>query len=179
MAISIQPVTIQEAAKLSELAISIYKEHYLHLWNEGGAEWYMYEFAYAPSVIRKELEDKNNLYFFLVMDNIHIGYLKLKLNANLHETRSADSLELERIYIHQEYTGRGLGKQMLMWSEAIARQHHKKIIFLKAMDSSADAIRFYRSNGYEQAGYFQLPIPTFQFMKEEFRGMIILKKDLC
>lgn len=178
MAISIQPVTIEEAARLSELAISIYKEHYLHLWNEGGAEWYMYEFAYATSVIRKELEDKNNLYFFLVLDDTPIGYLKLKLNAKLHETNAADSLEVERIYIHQEYTGRGLGKQMLMWSEAVAKQHHKKSIFLKAMDSSADAIRFYRSNGYVQSGYFQLPMPTFQFMKEEFRGMIILKKDL-
>jgi hypothetical protein len=55
----------------------------------------------------------------------------------------------------------------------------KDIVFLKAMDSSNDAIKFYKSLGYAVCGDLQLPMPTFALMKQEYRGMLILKKDVA
>ena len=60
----------------------------------------------------------------------------------------------------------------------IAQQHKKDVVFLKAMDSSDDAIAFYKTIGFEICGSFQLPMPTFEWMKEEYRVMVVLKKDL-
>jgi len=55
---------------------------------------------------------------------------------------------------------------------------NKKIIFLKAMDSSEDAIKFYEHMGYSICERIQLPMPTFSLMKESFRGMVILSQKL-
>lgn len=60
--ISIQQIVVSQAAELSALAKSIYRQHYLHLWNEGGADWYMNEYAYPVSSLQRELQDDNVLY---------------------------------------------------------------------------------------------------------------------
>ena len=59
-----------------------------------------------------------------------------------------------------------------------AKALKKDFIFLKAMDSSRDAIGFYQKLGYTICGTLKLPIPAFSLMKEEYRGMLVLKMDL-
>lgn len=54
-----------------------------------------------------------------------------------------------------------------------AKTLKKKIVFLKAMDSSTDSIHFYRKLGFEVCDTLQL---TYPLMKEEYRGMVIMKK---
>ena len=167
-----------DAGKLSALSKDIYKEHYLHLWNEGGAGWYMNEYAYAENVMRKELDDENIMYCIAYKNEQALGYLKIKINETLQGFEQSNALEVERIYIYKEVTGKGLGKQLMNYVFDIARQHKKDLVFLKAMDSSNAAIAFYKSIGFEICGSFQLPMPTFERMKEEYRGMVVLKKDI-
>jgi hypothetical protein len=45
------------------------------------------------------------------------------------------------------------------------------------MDSSTRAIAFYEKLGYIICGSLQLPMPAFSLMKEEYRGMVILKQE--
>ena len=176
--IIIRRIDASHAKELSALAKDIYKEHYLHLWNEGGADWYMHAYAYPEDILRKELEDENILYSIAFKNNKAIGYLKIKINEPLQRFEQLNALELERIYIHKKATGKGLGKQMMQYVFDIAQQYQKDTVFLKAMDSSADAIVFYKNLGFEICGTFQLPMPTFEWMKKEFRGMVVLKKDM-
>jgi hypothetical protein len=46
----IRKANLEDSACLSALCKSIYVEHYLHLWLEGGKEWYL-EKSYAEQVI--------------------------------------------------------------------------------------------------------------------------------
>jgi hypothetical protein len=59
----------------------------------------------------------------------------------------------------------------------IAKSYQKKYIFLKAMDSANLALKFYNKMGYQLVGKFRLSDTTFHLMKEEYRGMVILKKN--
>ncbi len=167
-----------DACKLSALSKDIYKEHYLYLWNEGGADWYMHQYAYPENVLQKELADENIKYCVAYKNNKALGYLKIKINETLQGFEKLNALEVERIYVYKEATGKGLGKKLMQYVFTIAQQHKKDIVFLKAMDSSDDAIAFYKTIGFEICGSFQLPMPTFEWMKEEYRGMVVLKKDL-
>ena len=54
---TIQQIHTERANELAILAQDIYKEHYLHLWHPGGADWYMYEKAYQHNRIKEELAD--------------------------------------------------------------------------------------------------------------------------
>jgi GNAT superfamily N-acetyltransferase len=169
------PANILQAGELSELAKAIYREYYLHLWNKGGADWYMNEHAYHADKIKEELADKNNLHFIVYENNQPLGYLKIKLDAELKESDTQNCLEIERIYLHRSASGKGTGKQLMLLTEKIAREYHKEIIFLKAMDTSEDAITFYQKMGYIICGGLTLPFPQ---MKEQYRGMVILQKKI-
>lgn len=175
MPISIEPIHPSQAEALSALSKAIYKEHYLHLWHPGGAEWYQEEYAYPVDKLRAELEDKNNLHFMALDNGMACGYLKIRINAALEGHTAEECLEIERIYLHKATTGKGIGKQLMQLAEKIAQEKGKKTCFLKAMDSSTDALAFYQKMGYTVCGSLVLP---FEVMKEIYRGMYILSKNI-
>ncbi len=175
MPIEIKEINSTHAEALSQLSKAIYAEHYLHLWYPGGADWYMHEQAYHPAKLLSELSDTNNRHFIVYEDEQPIGYLKIKISATWEGFELFDCLEIERIYLHKRASGKGIGKQLMQLSEQIARETHKDKIFLKAMDSSHNAVAFYQKLGYTICGTWVLP---FEQMKEEYRGMIILSKTL-
>lgn len=169
----IQQIQTEQANELAILAQDIYKEHYLHLWHPGGADWYMYEKAYQHNRIKEELADPFNLYYFIIVNNQTAGYVKLVTNTVFNGQQN--SLEIERIYLYKNVTGKGIGKEVMLFAETIAKKHNAETIFLKAMDSSHDAIRFYQRMGYTISGSFTL---DFALMKEAYRGMYILHKKI-
>ncbi len=176
---TITQATISDSATLSKLAIKIYQENYLYLWHEGGADWYMHEYAYAEDKLREELSDQNIAYNIVQEDAEPVGYLKLVLAGKVSGYDPLDSLEIERIYLLNKMKGKGLGQRLMDHALDIARSMNKKVLFLKAMDSSKEAIKFYQKMGYEISDTFRLPIPTFSLMKEEYRGMVVLIKKIA
>jgi GNAT superfamily N-acetyltransferase len=176
--IVIRQIQAGDAEELSALAKKIYQQYYLHLWHPGGADWYMNEYAYPVNKLRTELEDENNIFFIAYSGVAPVGYLKISIHPHLENFNSDEFAELERIYILQKFAGKGLGKQFMQIATDTAKQYNKKYLFLKAMDSAAHAITFYKKTGYQPIANFQLPMPTFCLMKKEFRGMIVLSKTI-
>ena len=174
----IEKASIGDAALLVNLARDIYKEHYLHLWHPGGAEWYMNEYAYAAEKIKTDLADPGIQYYIAFDGNIPLGYLKLVLTSILEGYEKLDALEVERIYLHKKIMGKSVGRKFMEIAFQKAMELKKDLIFLKAMDSSSDAIGFYKKLGYTICGSLQLPMPKFHKMKEEYRGMLIMKMGL-
>jgi GNAT superfamily N-acetyltransferase len=164
-----------DALALTTLARDIYKDHYLHLWHPGGADWYMEEYAYSLAGMEKDLEDPNVEYYISVEDGAYTGYLKLVLSSFLE---GEEALEVERIYLYKNALGKGLGRQFMELAIQRAGELDRKTIYLKAMDSSDAAIAFYRKMGFEICGTLQLPLPDFLRMKKEFRGMVIMKRNI-
>ena len=83
--------------------------------------------------------------------------------------------EIERMYLTKEVTGKGVGRKLMEFAIEMARQQHKDYVWLKAMDSSQNAIRFYESLGFEICGTSRL---DFEQMKTEFLGMVAMRKNL-
>jgi diamine N-acetyltransferase len=176
--IYIYKASLTDAAIISSLAKKVYQEHYLHLWQPGGAQWYMQEYAYAQHKIEKELADDNVEYFIAAENGAYLGYMKIVLTAILPGDEILDALEVERIYLHKTTVGKGIGKKLMQLAQQKAQALNKDFIFLKAMDSSTGAIAFYKKLGYLICGSMQLPLPEFSLIKEGYRGMVILKKYL-
>ncbi len=176
--IDFQPLTPADATRLSEVALRSYRQHYLHLWHDGGA-WYI-DRCFTVDGLRQEMADPNSAWFMVAQDGESaagepVGFIKLNIDKPLAGDDAQHTLELERIYLVQEATGQGVGKAALQFVFDYARQHGKTLVWLKAMDSSTDAIAFYEKAGFTQCGTYHL---DFDEMKPEFRGMVILKKEL-
>jgi GNAT superfamily N-acetyltransferase len=174
--IEIKKIDSASAKALSSLAKTIYVNHYAHLWLAGGMDWYMHEFAYPVSKITSEIENKNCLHYIAYVNNEAVGYLKINIDAAIEGGDIKEGIELERIYIHSTAVNKGLGSYLMHFVFDIAKSYQKKYIFLKAMDTASLAMQFYTKMGYALVGSFRLSDTTFHLMKQEYRGMYILKK---
>jgi diamine N-acetyltransferase len=172
--LEIIPILLEtQLTTLRSVSIAAYRDHYLHLWHDDGA-WYLQKY-FSAEALKNEWTNPNAAFFLAYWKENPVGFLKLNLNAALKADNAADELELERIYLMHSATGLGIGKQLLNETIAIARGRHKKKIWLKAMDSSLAAIKFYAKHGFETCGTHHL---DFQQMKEEYRGMVIMERKL-
>ena len=176
--IEIKKIDSTSAEALSSLAKTIYVHHYAHLWKPGGMDWYMNEFAYTVSKITYEIENKNCLHYIAYMNNTAVGYLKINIDATIEGGDIKEGIELERIYIDTTAVNKGVGTYLMNFVFDIAKSYQKKYIFLKAMDTADQAMKFYTKMGYALAGSFRLSDTIFHLMKEEYRGMYILKKSI-
>ena len=171
--IKIQRLAINEIALLSSTAIHAYLDHFTYLWHDNG-EWYI-KHSFSPEILEKEYSDSNNRFFLAYIDQQPSGFLKLCINSSFNNESDIDCMELERIYLRKSAMGKGIGKLFVHLAFDIAHHHHKKIIWLKAMGSSLDSISFYKKMGFEICGDDKLNYPQ---MKEEYRDMVVMKKNL-
>lgn len=176
--IEIKKIDSTSAEALSSLAKSIYVHHYAHLWLAGGMDWYINEFAYPVSKIKSEIENENCLHYIAYINNVATGYLKINIDADIEGGNKKEGIELERIYIDTKAVNMGLGTYLMNFIFDIAKSKQKKYIFLKALDTAQLAMQFYTKMGFEIVGSFRLSDSTFHLMKEQYRGMSILKKTI-
>ncbi|TAH21001.1 MAG: GNAT family N-acetyltransferase [Cytophagales bacterium] len=162
-----------DAEQLSALCLRIYPQFFLYLWHEQG-EWYQRE-KYNAAQLRREIENPNSKFYFIFLEGEPVGYLKINLNAALPDYPHPNGLEVERIYLLKEVQGKGLGKALMDFAVEQAKLLRKTHLFLYVMDSSTDSIKFYQKMGFEKAGRKYL---TFEQMKEEYRGMYSMVKNL-
>lgn len=176
--IEIRTATISDKELIVQNARSIYKEHYLYLWHEGGAKWYLEEYAYKDDLIANELRDSNVEYLIAIEEGEFAGYMKMKLTSQFTDAEFINALEVERIYLFKKAMGRGLGKKLIKLAFERAYELKKEVVFLKAMDSSIEAIDFYKKMGFSVWSEIELPLPAFSLMKDEYRGMLVLIKKV-
>ncbi len=176
--VTFKKVDLIDANSLSELAKKIYIPHYPYLWNEGGVDWYINEYAYPVEKIEHEIMDPNNIHFIVYQQSEAVGYLKININAKANGKIVEEVMELERIYIDIKKIQNNIGTIMMKHVLEVAKQHNKNSIQLKAMDSAEKALSFYKKLGFEIVGEYNLPSEIFTLMKPQYRGMYILKLDL-
>ncbi|WP_162054372.1 GNAT family N-acetyltransferase [Pontibacter pamirensis] len=170
--LKITPCTAEDLHTLQDIAINAYGDHYLYLWYDGGM-WYI-DKSFGETALKKEFEDPNVALFLIYSGEELIGFLKLNIDKALEDESDKESLELERIYLTKAASGRGIGRQVVDFTVAFARERNKRLIWLKAMDSSK-SVDFYEQNGFEKCGTYTL---DFSQMKPEYRGMYIMKREL-
>ena len=154
---------------LSDLCKQIYPQTYTYLWHDEG-EWYI-EKMYNLQKMKDELEDRNVAFYFLLIDDIPRGYLKV----NYSFQGNFESFDIERIYLDQAFARKGFGNIMLNFGIDLAREMGKKTVYLKVMASSLGNIEFYQKNGFKTIETNYL---NFETMKMEYRWLITMKKIL-
>jgi len=171
--ISMWKLTADDAVALSAIAINAYCDHYLHSWYEG-AEWYI-EKSFSVSNLEKELADTNAVFYMVFSEDRAVGFIKINIDAAFEDFSKKDAMELEWMYLTNEASGKGIGSHLLQRILGFAKQRNKKLVWLKVMDNNSSVIDFYKKNGFEICGTTRL---NFVQMKEEVRGIIIMKKAL-
>ncbi len=108
--------------------------------------------AYAKEQLLAEIETPASYFYFGMIDNQCVGYLKLNVDQAQSEDRGATTLEVERIYILPAFKRQGLGRTFLQAAERLAQDLGKERIWLGVWEENTAALAFYIKMGFEQVG---------------------------
>ena len=103
---------------------------------------------FSDSKLTEELNNPDSDFFIAWEGKEAIGYLKLNTAKAQTEFQNAVSIEIERIYVKQEYHGKKVGQLLYEKALEIARQMKKEFIWLGVWEENPKAIRFYEKNGF-------------------------------
>ncbi len=103
----------------------------------------------SKTQIKKELEQEHSFFYFAKKGKKILGYLKLNVGAQQSESVLTNALEIERIYILEQYQGMQLGKLLLQFAQDKAKGWQKSVVWLGVWEHNTNAIEFYKYFGFE------------------------------
>lgn len=106
------------------------------------------ESAFDVNTFKAQLEHSDSYFYFVYKDEELAGYFKLNINDAQTDIKTDEAIELERIYVRQEFQGQQIGKLMLIEAIRIAYEKNKKYIWLGVWENNHDAIRFYQKHNF-------------------------------
>ena len=173
MNLEIKRVELNDWTELREIGIASYLPHYIYLWKPDGIEWYM-ERCFGEGFLRNEIPNPNVEYYIVKASGENIGMIKLVLQKPLPDSEIKNALYLEKVYFIKEWTGKGVGKKMIEFTLQRAAELGRDCVWLTAMDTAEKPIVAYEKAGFTKHSKMNLG-DEFELMKEEFRGMVVMK----
>ena len=145
--VNIIQTSIEDLPKLQSIGKQTFSETFSESNSAENMAKYLEE-AYSNEKLSTELNDPNSLFYLASLDNKVIGYLKLNLGASQTELKDDKALEIERIYVTQEFHGKKVGQ--LLYNKAIEVAKEKKVdyVWLGVWEENHRAIQFYTKNGF-------------------------------
>ncbi|MFS4494516.1 GNAT family N-acetyltransferase [Maribacter sp. 2308TA10-17] len=167
-----EPITPEVYDSYIEVGIVAYNQHYLHLWpNENSAPYI--ESSFTKEVLEKEEVDPNTILYRILRNKKAIGVLKITLDAPLANFSKDEALYIDKIYILNEYSGKGVGKKVLQFAMLRAKKMKKKIVWLDTMQKGP-ALDFYLKNGFEIHSESKVTLPNI--LEDEKLMWVMIKK---
>lgn len=126
---------------VAELAGIIWRKHYPGIIAVEQIE-YMLANGYSLSALRRFVTDEG-----AGLDLAYVGDRVAGFAAYYRPAR-ADELKLDKLYVHQDFQSRGVGRKLIAAAEAAAIAQGRTTLILNVNKQNAQAIRAYERNGF-------------------------------
>lgn len=145
--IDISKVSINDLDALRNISIQTFTETFAHQNTESDMQKYVSE-NLSLEQLSKEINSKDSEFYFLKLNEEIVGYLKLNKGESQTEIKNKNSIEIERIYVKQEFHGKQFGKFLLQKAIDIAKNYAFQYIWLAVWERNLKAIAFYTKHGF-------------------------------
>ena len=172
--VHLQPITINDHLELVSLMKRIYPSAYKQMWKNEDCSFY-FEHFYNLDNLRKELEETESEYYFIYYNANLVGILRVHYDKPMKTKPGLSGCYLNRIYLGEEAQGKGIAKELMTWVEQKARLRGNKVIWLEAMDTQDQALKFYKKHGFKKSHKAYL---DFAPLRDAYRGMEVFYKLL-
>lgn len=145
--IKVISVTLNDIDQLQKIGMQTFYETF----SAGNTEENMKKYldkGFSIEKLTDELNDKNVEFYFAIIDNKVIGYLKLNIGQSQTELKDDKALEIERIYVLKEFHGKSAGQLLYDKAIKIAREKNADYVWLGVWEENPRAINFYKKNGF-------------------------------
>ena len=172
------PVTISlirpsEVEELLSLSRKTFYDAFEHQNNKDDFEAYT-SVAFTSQKLLTELENPHSQFYFAIIGNEKVGYIKLNYSSAQTELQDDTAVEVERVYVLASQQGKKIGNQLLDFAIDKARTENKHYIWLGVWEHNQAAQRFYERNGFKAFGSHQFLVgkdkQTDILMRKEFKA---------
>jgi len=145
--IEIIQVTTNDIDQLQRIGRQTFYETFSAFNSEENMNKYLEE-GFSTEKLTAELNDKNAEFYFATHEKKVIGYLKLNSGASQTELKDDKALEIERIYVINQFHGKKAGQTLYNKAIEIARQKKVDYVWLGVWEKNSRAMKFYKKNGF-------------------------------
>ncbi len=157
--VKIQRAQIKDSEMLAELCYKTFWDAFADHPENAPEDMADYmEHAFNVETIRAELDDESSIFLIAEIENEAAGYAKLTLGAIEKGINAKKPIELNRLYSHQKFLGKGVGAKLMDECFRIANENDCDVMWLGVWEFNPRAQAFYRKYGFYEVGkhIFQL-----------------------
>lgn len=147
----IRTASLTDAPLLAELGARTFKGAFADQNSMQNMDAYL-EDAFSVDQMKKELQDSDAQFLVAEDAGYSIGYLKLRAFRTYDCIPDPKPMELERIYVDQNWIGKGVGAALMKKAIAITKEMGYKTLWLGVWQENESSIRFYNKWGFEAVG---------------------------
>ena len=145
--ITIEQINNSHIAALQQIGRQTFSETFTESNSAENMAKYLEE-AYSFEKLNEELNNQNSFFYFAILDEKVIGYLKLNLGESQTELKDNDALEIERIYVLKDFHGKKVGQILFDKAITIAKELQVAYVWLGVWEENKKALQFYTQNGF-------------------------------
>ena len=145
--IKIQQINNSHIAALQQIGRQTFSETFAESNSAENIAKYIEE-AYSYEKLSAELNNPNSFFYFAMLDEKVIGYLKINMGGSQTELKDNDAFEIERIYVLKDFHGKKVGQLLFDKAIAIAKAQQVAYVWLGVWEENKRAIEFYSKNGF-------------------------------
>jgi diamine N-acetyltransferase len=145
--IKIQQINNSHIAALQKIGRQTFSETFAESNSAENMAKYLEE-AYSLEKLTEELNNPNSFFYFAMLDEKVIGYLKINMGGSQTELKDNDALEIERIYVLKDFHGKKVGQLLFDKAIAIAKGQQVAYVWLGVWEENKRALQFYTKNGF-------------------------------
>lgn len=141
----------EQADMISELAVATFYETYAAFNTASDMLLYTQQHYTAAQII-EELKQPDVQYFLAFADDKPAGFAKLRNIKQPEFLQNTRNIEIERIYVLNQFQKMRIGKALIEYCMNFARENSWEVIWLGVWQQNKQAILFYEKNGFEKFG---------------------------
>ena len=145
--VEIERVTLAHIEQLQQISLQTFIETFSEINTEENMTKYLEE-SFNISRLTTEIQNMNSEFYFALIDAKVVGYLKINSGDAQTELKNDHTLELERIYVLNEFHGKKVGQILFNKAFQIAEQSKVDYLWLGVWEENHKALKFYSKNGF-------------------------------
>jgi ribosomal protein S18 acetylase RimI-like enzyme len=136
-----------DADTIAQLSVATFRETYGAFTSPENMEVHIAE-HFSPDIVRKELSEPGYRFFLATLGDRPVGFIKLRADRQPRGLPDQSCLEIQRIYVLQEFQGASIGKELMQLAKQLAKEGSYKVLWLQVWQKNEKAIRFYQKSGF-------------------------------
>lgn len=143
----ISKISLIEIEALVEISKNTFVTYFKEFNSEQNLNEYILQ-AFTIDKLSSEIANPDSEFYFAKYKNENVGYLKVNFARAQTELQDINSLEIERIYVIENFIGKKVGQLLFDKALEIAKKANLKYIWLGVWEQNFRAIRFYEKQNF-------------------------------